>query len=121
MGRRREIQSVSRVATTDEKGKTQAGFNVQKPEILEGIIKSFGEDAGADFEIISQDYERALKQIDQEELSILQRQNKKNEATKEANRQLIDLEIRYVEKMNLPDEQKQAVLEKLRQDYNNIK
>ncbi len=116
-----KIQSVSRVATTDEKGKTQADFNVQKPEILEGIIKSFGEDAGADFEIISQGYERALKQIDQEELSILQRQNKKNEATKEANRQLIDLEIRYVEKMNLPDEQKQAVLEKLRQDYNNIK
>ena len=46
---------------------------------------------------------------------------KKITALNEANRQLIDQKIRYVEKMNLPDEQKQILLEKLRQDYNNIK
>lgn len=116
-----EIQSVARVAIADEKKQTQAQIDVQSTEISEVIEKNFGKEAKADFQAISQNYEQALKQINEQELSISERAHQKDNATKEANRQLIDLEIRYVQKMDIPDEQKQVLLEKLRQDYNNIK
>lgn len=116
-----KIQSVARVAIADEKKQTQAEIEVQSTQIADEIEKNFGKEAKAEFELISQNYAQALKQINEKELSISQRADQKNNAMKEANRQVIDLEIRYVEKMDIPDGQKQAILEKLRQDYNNIK
>ena len=116
-----QIQSVARVATPDEKRKTQADIDAQKPKFLDGIEKSFGPQAKADFEPIFENYERTLKQIDEAKLSPLERETQRANATKEANRELFSKKIEYVEKMNIPDEQKQAALNELRQAYNNIK
>ncbi|MBR5151517.1 MAG: hypothetical protein IKW71_01640, partial [Elusimicrobiaceae bacterium] len=116
-----KIQSVAAVANADEKQQTQSEINTQSTDIKKEIAAAYGEQALADFNPIFENYERTLKQIDEAKLSPLERATQKDNATKEANRQLIEVEIQHVEKMNITEEQKQVRLEKLRQKYNSIK
>ena len=113
-----QIQSALAAATPDDQKRTQADINANRQRLEQDIKNVLGEQALADFEPILENYERALHQLDAEKLSISQRENKKAAIIKETNRQLIDQKIRQIEKMDIPEEQKQLVLEKLRQTYN---
>ena len=113
-----QIQSVASVAGADERKKTQAEVEVQSPKILEGFVKSFGEETRKDVESILSGYEQTLKQIDDEKLSVSERQTKKINAMNAANRELFEVGREKIEALNIPDEQKRARIEQLQQTFN---
>ena len=70
---------------------------------------------------ILDNYDAKMKETMQQELSPAERAQRQHDLRANSNRQILQWQMDQVQQMNIPDEQKQATLEKLRQDYNNIK
>lgn len=117
-----EIESVARKATFNEIQNMQADVEEKRKGTLSKIKEDplLGPQAEQEFAPILDDYQEKLNTIYQKELSAEERFNQEKELTKDVNRRLIDKQIEHVEKLDLPEVQKQKILEELRQAYNAI-
>ncbi len=116
-----EIESVARVASPDETRQMKKDLEVQRQDIRQKLTQGFGEQTAQAFEPILQNYETQLDQLYTQKLSPEEREMQRMALLKDVNRQLLDKQIETVEKMDIPDEQKQRALTELRAAYNNIK
>ncbi len=116
-----QVISVERAYTEAEKKGVDAHLSKEQTDMLEALTKVYGEESKADFEQLLKTYQQQVLQSAEQELSPAQHQAKEMQLVKEFNRQLIDLRIEKTRELNIPDEQKQAIIEKLRQDYNSIR
>ncbi len=116
-----EIESVARVASPDETRQMKKDLEVQRQDIRQKLTQGFGEQTAQTFEPILQNYETQLDQLYTQKLSPEEREMQRMALLKDVNRQLLDKQIETVEKMDIPDEQKQRALTELRAAYNNIK
>lgn len=115
-----QVQSVAREYTQAEKAGVTTHLEKEQAAMLDVLTKAYGEESRADFEQLLKTYQKQVMQSAAQELSPAEHQEREIQLVKEFNRQLIDLRIEKVQAMNMPDEQKQTIIEKLRQDYNNI-
>ncbi len=116
-----EIESVARVASPDETRQMKKDLEVQRQDIRQKLTQGFGAQTAQAFEPILQNYETQLDQLYTQKLSPEEREMQRMALLKDVNRQLLDKQIETVEKMDIPDEQKQRALTELRSAYNNIK
>ncbi len=116
-----EIESVARVASPDETRQMKKDLEVQRQDIRQKLTRGFGAQTAQAFEPILQNYETQLDQLYAQKLSPEEREMQRVALLKGVNRQLLDKQIEEVEKMDIPDEQKQRALTELRAAYNNIK
>lgn len=115
-----EIESVSRPATARETMNMQKNVEVQRQDILKNLTANFGPQAAAEFEPVMNDYQNQLSQLYRQKMSVDQRRDAEVELLKNVNRQLLEKQMQQVEKMPLPDEQKEKALAQLQEAYNNI-
>ncbi len=115
-----QIQSVAREYTTAEKAGVSTHLEKEQKDMLDTLTKAYGPENRADFEQLLQTYQQQVMQAAAQELSPAEHQAREMQLANEFNRQLIDLRIEKIQQMNIPDEQKQAAIEKLRQNYNQI-
>ncbi len=116
-----QVQSVAREYTQAEKAGVTTHLEKEQAAMLDALTKAYGEENRADFEQLLKTYQEQVIQSAAQELSPSEHQEREIQLVKEFNRQLIDLRIEKVQAMNMPEEQKQAIIERLRQDYNNIR
>ena len=117
-----EIESVTRKASFNEIQQMQADVRVKSQDTLDRIAKDpfMGPQAAEEFKPILDNYQAQLNQLYQQELSVDERRQQENELLKGVNRQLIGKQMEYVERMNIPQDQKQRIMDELTQAYNNI-
>lgn len=115
-----QVISVERAYTEAQKKGIDAHLNKEQTDMLDALTKMYGEENKNDFEQLLKAYQQQVMQSAEQELSPAQHQAKEMQLVKEFNRQLIDLRIEKTKQLNITDEQKQAIIEKLRQDYNSI-
>ncbi len=115
-----QVISIERTIDKARKEGIDAGLRKEQADMLDDLTKVYGEESKADFEAILKEYQQKVLQSADEKLSPSQHQDKVRKLAQEYNRQLIDLRIEKTRALNIPEEQKQAIIEKLRQDYNSI-
>lgn len=117
-----EVESVARAATPNELKQMQADLKVKSADTLDKIAKDplLGPKAAEEFKPILDTYQQQLNQLYQQELSIDERRQQESKLLKDVNRQLLDKQIDSIEKLDLPEAQKQHILDELNQAYNAI-
>ena len=115
-----EVESVARAATPNEIKQMQADLKVKSADTLDKIAKDplLGPKAAEEFKPILDNYQQQLNTLYQQELSVDERRQKEGELLKSVNRQLLDKQIASIEKLDLPEAQKQSILDELNQAYN---
>ncbi len=115
-----EVESVTRAATPNEIKQMQADLKVKSADTLDKIAKDplLGPKAAEEFKPILDNYQQQLNTLYQQELSVDERRQKEGELLKSVNRQLLDKQIASIEKLELPEAQKQHILDELNQAYN---
>ena len=115
-----EIESVARKATLNEIQNMQADVEEKRKGTLSKIKEDplLGPQAEQEFAPILDDYQDKLNKLYQKELSVEERFDQEKELTKDVNRRLLDKQTEHIEKLDLPEAQKQKILEELRQAYN---
>lgn len=117
-----EIESVARKATANEIAQMQADVKVKSKDTLDKIAKDplLGPQAAQEFKPILDNYQTRLNQLYEQELSIDERQVQEGQLLKRVNRQLLDKQIEIIEKLDIPEAQKQKFLEDLNKAYDVI-
>ncbi|MBR2081395.1 MAG: hypothetical protein IJ876_00020 [Elusimicrobiaceae bacterium] len=113
--------SVARKSTPAEVAGMQDTLNRERTDLLKQVTQAYGEENARGMKQILDDYYNQMMQAAQQELSPADRQALQLKLRAESNRQLLKWQMDRVQEMNLPEDQKQAALEKLQQDYDNIK
>lgn len=118
-----DVESIARVATPKETNTMQENLKVQRQGLEKGLLADprFGQQAVDEVKPILDNYEAQLKQLYTTELPPDERQTQEIELLKTVNRELLQKRMEQVERMDIPDAQKQQALDELRQAYNNIK
>lgn len=93
----------------------------ERNKILAPISQTFGEQKAQEVEQILDNYRDKMLESMQQELSPAERAQRQHDLRVDSNRKIVQWWMDQVQEMNIPQEQKQAELEKLRQDYNHIK
>ncbi len=120
--KRNERQQAVLEQTPNELKQMQADLKVKSADTLDKIAKDplLGPKAAEEFKPILDTYQQQLNQLYQQELSIDERRQQESKLLKDVNRQLLDKQIDSVEKLDLPEAQKQHILDELNQAYNAI-
>ena len=116
-----KIISVARKSTPAEIAGLQNTLNQERNDLLEQVSKAYGEEKTQEMKQILDTYYNQMMQFSQQELSPAQRQEMQLKLRADSNRQILQWQMDQVQQMNIPKKKKQATLEKLRHDYNNIK
>ncbi len=118
-----EVESIARKATPKETRVMQENVKVQRQGLEKGLLEDphLGKQAVEEVKPILDNYENQLNQLYQTELSPDERQEQEVALLKTVNRNLLQKRMEQVERMDLPEAQKQQALDELQQAYNNIK
>ncbi len=118
-----EVESVARAATTTDISTLEAHFKDWKKKVEDNAAKDpiYGKQVFETENAILDKYKEQFDKLYAEELAPDERKDRANKLIGDLNRELIQERMDLVERMDIPDEQKQQALEELRQRYNNIK
>ena len=116
-----KIISVARKASKEDREGLAETLKKERNDLLGQVVKVYGEEKSQEVKQILDDYNAKMQETMQQELSPAERARRQQDLRADSNRQILRWQMDQVSEMNIPDEQKQALLEKLRQDYNNIK
>ena len=112
--------SVARKYTEAEKTGISTHLAKEQTDMLGALTKVYGEQNKADFEQLLTTYQQRVMQSAEQELSPAEHKKQEMQLANEFNRQLIDLRIEKTQQMNIPEEQKQAIIQELRRQYNTV-
>ena len=116
-----KIISVARKAPKEDLDAMAETLKEERNKLVGQVAQAYGEDKSQEIKQILDNYDAKMKETMQQELSPAERAQRQHDLRANSNRQILQWQMDQVQQMNIPDEQKQATLEKLRQDYNNIK
>ena len=118
-----EVESVARVATPKETSTMKENVKAQRQGLEKGLLADprFGQEAVEEVAPILDNYENQLNQLYTTELSPDERREKEVELLKNVNRGLLQKRMEQVQRMNIPDAQKQQALDEIQKAYDNIK
>lgn len=118
-----EVESVARVATPKETSTMKENVKAQRQGLEKGLLADprFGQAAVEEVTPILDNYENQLNQLYTTELSPDERREKEVELLKNVNRGLLQKRMEQVQRMDIPDAQKQQALDEIQKAYDNIK
>ncbi len=116
-----KIISVARKSIPEDAAGLEKTLNKEQDELLTHFSQTYGEQKAQEVKQILSDYHDQMMRTTQQELSPAERAQRQHDLWVNSNRHILQWQMDQVQQMNIPDEQKQAALAKLRQDYNNIK
>ncbi|MBO4675143.1 MAG: hypothetical protein J5601_03540, partial [Elusimicrobiaceae bacterium] len=111
-----KIMSIPRkMSETDTKGLSSVLSKEQNDKINE-FTQYYGEETAANIKPILEDYYQQMMQMTQEEMTDRDRANKQDLLRLRANYQMLEVQMSAVEKMNIPQGQKEQTLQALEKE-----
>ena len=111
-----KIISIARTMSKEQTEGLSNTLSKERNDILSQVEQAYGEETVATVKPILENYYQQMMQTAQEELTDTQRMRKQAQQRLEANRKILDAQMAAVERMNLPQEQKEQALQQLEKE-----